>query len=260
MVKPFFTILFLNFFSLAVNGQILPPGLGDIHYSSWLAFGINQDLDKQKENGWRSSSYIGIAGQSNPDTDNPFKNPGVFIVNQEFYNRFYQNWEYSLALSYRRQHLYEKVFPFDRVVPSAKNEFRFYSRFSYLHKTDWVEITPTLRQEIAKYFTPDFKDYPENWRMRTRFRLKFRFPLNSAKTQSLLLYSEQLFSISQHAETKKWDRFKYKDSRFSAYYSLSPVWIPFTFNAGYMLNLVGSKSTYTGHYFALDVIWKNPFR
>lgn len=243
------------------SAQIIPPALGEISSGSWLAFGVNQDLDTIKSGGWQSSTYIGI-GKLNPaERNNPFKQQGIFVLNQEFHNRFHTNWEYSLALSYRKQEVYSKNEPFIHADPRFKNEFRVYGRFSRLFKTDFVEITPTFRQEIINYFTPDFKDYRESLRLRSRFRLKFAFPLDQQKSHRLIFYSEQLFSISQEKSKskRKWTSFDYKDSRFSLYYSLSPQHIPFTFNLGYMHNLIGKHSTHSAHYIALDMIWKNPF-
>lgn len=253
--------LFFLFFlvpSLSM-AQIIPPGMGKTHVNSWFALGMNQDLEKMKNEGWRSSTYLGIGRISNQDSHRPFKDPGIFILNQEFYNQFATHWEYSLAVSFRNQKLYEKEAPYAPADPDHKNEFRLYSRFSYLWKTDFMDITPTLRQEISKYVTPDFHAHSEDWRLRTRFRMKFSLPLNPGKTQRLLLYSEQLFSTSRQLESKKWDKFSYSDSRFSLYYSVKPSAIPVTFNLGYMLNWIGEGADYTGHYLALDLIWRNPF-
>lgn len=260
MIKRYFASLLFLLMAPLGTAQIVPPGLGEIGSSSWMAVAIDQNINRTEETGWKSTTYFGVGRVSGKENDLPFEKPGIFVLNQEFYNRFKPNWEYSLALSLRNQRLYTKEAPFEPADPSSKNEIRIYSRFSYLHKLGSLTLTPTLRQEVIKYFTPDFKDFSESWRLRTRLRLKLGIPLTADNSHRILLYSEQLFSLSRHLKTDRWSRFSYKDSRFSGYYSLSPRQLPLTFNLGYMLNLMGKKPATTGHYFALDVIWKNPFR
>lgn len=250
-----FYFLFISSYSMS---QIGSPALGKNNTGSWLAFGINQKLDTL--NKWSSMSYIGLGRKSNLNSYNPVRDPGIFIINEEVNHRFHKHWEYSLALSYRRQNLYESISPYEKSNPSSKQEFRFYGKVSYLVKTNFVEITPTFRQEVRKFYTPDFKNYSETLQLRTRFRLKFTFLLTDNKIHRLLLYSEQLFSTSLRTNPKEWTKFKYKDSRFSLYYSFSPKSIPFQFDLGYMHNLVGTQSNFSAHYFAFDIIWKNPFK
>lgn len=246
-------------FSSPSSSQIVPAGLGKTNLNSWIAFGVKQDLGNKKDGGWSSVTYAGIGRISNQNSHNLFRYSGIFILNQEFYNRFYSNWEYSLALSYRKQDIYLKEAPYNHADPPFKNELRFYIRFSYLWKTNFMEITPTIRQEISKYYTPAWSDFSENLRLRTRFRLKFNIPLTPEKDHRLILFSEQLFSTSQNVSNRKWSPFEYADSRFSLYYSLSPQNTPVTFNFGYMLNWVNDSPDYTGHYFAIDAILNNPF-
>lgn len=241
------------------SSQIIPPGLGKTNAASWLAFGIQQDLDTIKGKGWESTTYIGLGRMSSPDNDNPIEKPAIFIFNQEFKNRFQKNWEYSLAFSYRRQDEYASVAPYEHESPSIKQEFRFYGRFSYIAKTGILEITPTFRQEVQKYFNPDFSPYSESLKLRSRFRLKLSFQITPDKTHRIILYSEQLFSTSLMKDPEYWTKFGYKDSRFAAYYSFSPKKIPWTFNLGYMNNLMGNKKPASAHYIGLDLILKNPF-
>lgn len=240
--------------------QINPPALGKTNTSAWFAVAVQQDLDTIKNKGWKSVSYIGAGRISNPDSYNPIKNPGIFIVNQEFKNQFRKNWEYSLALSYRHQDEYKSNPPYEHDQPNFKQEFRIYGRLSYSFGNSFVILTPTVRQEFRKFFNPDFTNYPENLQLRTRFRIKFDFPLSDNGRNHLLLFSEQLFSTSQDLNSKNWSQFKYTDSRFALYYSMSPGNSDFTINVGYMNNLVGTKSPYSGSYIAMDFTWKNPFR
>lgn len=241
---------------LCVAGQIIPPGLGDIETGSWMALGLRQDIGNKN---WSSTTYFGIAGRNGPDEINPFENHAAFVLNQEFKNRFHPKWEYSAAGSYRRQYQYEKENPQIAADPKFKQEFRIYGRFSYLYKTGKIEITPTFRQEVIKYYTPDFQDFPESLRLRSRFRIKAGLPLNPDKTHRLSLYSEQLFSVSQSGITGDWGDFRYSDSRFSIYYTWSPDAIPLSVDIGYMANVLGKKMNHTGHYLGVDLVIKNIF-
>lgn len=254
-------ILFFCLFivSYKSEAQIIPPGLGETNMASWLAFGVQQDLDTLKGQGWSSTSYLGFGRVSDPDNYNLIQKPSIFIINQEFKNKFTENWEYSLALSYRTQKNYSKAAPYGRDDPATKQEFRVYGRLSYVFKTSFVEITPTLRQEVQNYFTGNFGTYPEKLRLRSRFRVKFKFPLSEDGMHKMSFYSEQLFSSSLRSDPERWTRFEYKDSRFSLYYTLSPTSIPWDFNLGYMNNLIGKKDVTTAHYIGMDLIWKNPF-
>lgn len=237
--------------SIPVEAQIVPPALGEINTSGWLALGVKQKLDTLSIKGWESVTYAGIGTTNQTPRSNPFENLGIGVLNQEFYRHLPKNWHYSLALSYRQQYLPENT-------PRYKQEFRWYGRISHTFQGNKWEITPTFRQEAIKYFTPDFEDYTESWRLRSRFRLKFALALNPDRSQQLIAYSEQLFSTSRYNETKKWSSFTYTDSRFALYYSIAPAGQPLIYNLGYMHHLHGTKNTFSGHYIALDIIWKNP--
>lgn len=249
------SIVLLIFVPFCLLAQIVPAGLGKTNYGSSLAYGVKQDLDTMQNRGWTSSTYIAMARVSGSETHNPLKKQGIFILDQEFYNQFHENWEHSIAASYRRQNLYGVV----PELPAFKNEFRLYGRFSYLLKRDKYEITPTLRQEFIKYYNPDFTDYTESFRLRTRLRLKLAVYLSPSKEHRVTLYSEQLFSSSYYVSTDEWREMGYNDSRFSVYYSYLPESIPFAFNIGYMSNLIGIDAPFLAQYFAIDIIWKNPF-
>lgn len=243
-----------------VPAQVIPPGLGDTRTASWFALSFKQDLGAPEAKDWQSVTYLGAGTMSNPDSRNPFDKPAIFIVNQEFKKRFQQHWEYTLAVSYRRQNEYADDPPYEKSDPAIKQEFRLYGRLSYTLKFSSAEITPALRQEIQRYYTPGFHNFPEIMRLRSRFRLKFSIPVDKDKKHRILLFSEQLFSTSQMNSTKQWTRFRYQDSRFSLYYSWSPADVPLTFNVGYMNNLKGTKSPVSIHHFGLDISWHNPFQ
>src|SRR5690625_7662905 len=79
------------------EAQIIPPGLGEKNMASWLAFGVQQDVDTLKGQGWSSTSYLGFGRVSDTDNYNIMQKPSIFINNQEFKNIFYATWEYSLT-------------------------------------------------------------------------------------------------------------------------------------------------------------------
>ncbi len=240
--------------------QISPPGLGKANTADWFAFGIRQELDTIESKGWQSMSYIGLGRKSNPDNYDPLFKRTIFVINQEFYHQFHSRWQYSVALSYRRQDEYLNNPPYEHSNPGLKQEFRFYGRFSYILKTARIKFVPTLRQEFRKFYTPGFKNLTENYQFRSRFRLQLTVNFDSKKTRRLIVSSEQLFSISKETPPNTWTGFNYRESRFSLYYSLLPKTLPFIFSIGYMNNLVGLTKTYDVHYLAFDIVIENPFK
>src|SRR5699024_1159977 len=84
-------IFFIVLRSTHSIGQIIPPGMGKTHSASWLAFGVEQELDTIEDGGWKSVTYLGLGRMSNSGSHNPVHLPGIFVVNQEFYNRFHRH-------------------------------------------------------------------------------------------------------------------------------------------------------------------------
>jgi hypothetical protein len=252
------SLIFL--FCLTINqawAQLSPPGLGVAHTVDWLAFGVRQDLDSLHR--WQSMSYVGLGRKSNPDNYNLLYKPAILVLNQEFYYRFRRHWQQSFALSYRHQDVYAQQAPFEHTNPPFEQEFRAYSRLSYLLETPRLKFVPTLRQEFRKFYTPAFTEEEELLQLRTRFRLQVTVALDAANVHRLIGSSEQLFSTSKLAYPGQWTRFAYQESRFTLYYSLSPTSLPFTFDLGYMADRLGTTLPLYVHYVAVDVIWKNPF-
>lgn len=254
MVRFIFSALCL-FIALQSSSQVVPPGLGKTPLGGWYALGLQE---KVSEN-WSSSSYVGFARKSDPESINPWKQQAILILNQEFKYKFAQKWEANLALMYTTQQLYESVEPFELLDPAFKQEFRLYTRLSRSFDASFVKITPTWRQEFRKYYTPDFMNYSESFQVRTRFRLKFDFPLTEDKRHKIILFSEQLFATSRMLDNTKWTKFKYIDSRFSLYYSVLFPNDKVVLNLGYMNNLIGTKKPYGAHIFAIDLQLRNLF-
>lgn len=256
----FIIVLALVLFTNKSISQISPPGLGKTNIGSWIAVGIRQELDTIEGKGWQSMTYVGLGRKSNPDNYNPFYKAGIFIANQEFHHQFHKTWQYSIALSYRRQDIYLDKPPYEYDSPNLQQEFRVYGRLSYIFRTSRIKIVPTFRQEFRKYFTPDFKNASDNFQFRSRIRIQLSANLDNKKKHRLVLSSEQLFSIGMKSKQNQWTDFNYRESRFSFYYSYSPKTSPFIFNIGYMNNLVGNQKVYTAHYLAFDIILENPFK
>ena len=260
MKKHFVSVLFFCLLVGNAFSQISSPGLGKAHTADWFAFGVRQELDTIERKGWQSMSYIGLGRKSNPDNYDPFYKSAILVLNQEFYHQFHNDWQYSFALSYRRQDEYLDNSPYEHDIPKLKQEFRLYSRVSYIFKTSRIKLVPTFRQEFRKFYTPDFQNISEDYQFRSRFRLQLTVNLDSKKTHRLIASSEQLFSISKNNTPDTWTDFNYRESRFSLYYSYSPKTLPFIFSVGYMNNLVGQKNPYDVHYLAFDIVIENPFK
>lgn len=241
------------------NAQINPPGIGRANMASWVAIALSQNFGSKNKKNWNSVSYVGLGNMSKPNNDALFSRSSMLIINQEFKNRFKKNWEYSFALSYRQQYEYKDSFPYAKEDPAYKQEFRVYSRISYiLLNTKRFRLTPTFRQEVRKFYTPDFGTPGEDWQLRSRIRLQWVTNLDKNKVHRIILTSEQLFSADRDSKNKNLSKFCYQDSRFALYYSYSPKNIPAAFNFGYMNNLIGYKRPYGVNHFAFDVTLVNP--
>lgn len=237
--------------------QLSPPGLGKAKTASWFAFGLKQTLDSAKKK--ESMTYIGIGRKSNPEGNaNPFHKQAIIVFNQEFYNNYVENWQYSYAISYRNQNNYEDSPPYNASDPSHEQEFRIYGRYSYITGNNRLKWKNTFRQEFRKFFTPQFTKAEENFQLRTRLKTQLSVSLGESKIHQIIGSAEALFAVSKdNFPEKKWTRFAYKESRLGAYYSISPSGIPFTFDIGYMNNILRKNSNVS--YISIDVVWENPF-
>lgn len=239
--------------------QFSPPGLGKGKNASWFAFGIKQVLDTVNKK--ESTTYIGIGRKSTQDDTDPFNKMAILVLNQEFSNRYAKNWQYSYAISYRRQNEYESTAPYDVADPAIKQEFRIYGRYTYLTGTGNLKWKNTFRQEYRKFFNPNFTKCDEDYQFRTRLKTQLNVDLGTQNIHHIIGSAEALFSTSKiYKPTSEWTKFDYKESRFGLYYSLTPSEIPFTFDFGYGYNLIGKGSKTSGvNYIAIDVVWNNPF-
>ncbi|WP_165850779.1 DUF2490 domain-containing protein [Chryseobacterium sp. 5_R23647] len=245
-MKRFLIIFTVCFFAVNLSAQISPPGLGHAKTASWLAAGVKQKLSKN----WESMSYFGM-GRTGETSLNPIEKPSILVLNQEFYKQLKNNWKYSFAVSFRNQK--EKNTADNNIVD--QQEIRLYGRLSHVFKSSKLKVTPTFRQEFRKFFAPKSLEDAESFALRSRLRLQLSIDLNEDASKKIILSSEQLFSTEKDAVSKEWSDWKYHESRFLAYYSVTPKNSAVTFDIGYMNNLVGGSHPYDVSYLAFDVVF-----
>lgn len=240
------------------KAQISPPGLGLAHTADWFAVGIRQKLNRRKS--WQSMSYIGIGRKSNPSDYDPVLKSAIVVLNEELYHTINSHFQYSFALSYRRQDEYMDVSPYKHQHPGIQQEFRTYGRFYYfLPLGNRFKLAAISRQELRKFYTPAFDNPDENFQFRSRWRIQATMSLNKQKTQKIIASSEALLAASHKTGSNSWTPFAYEESRFTLYYSLSLSRLPLTIDIGYMNNILGKSNPSMVHYLALDVILESPF-
>lgn len=205
-------------------------------------------------------TYLGLGTKSHPDRKDPFEREGIFIANQEFYHQLNRFGQYSFAISYRRQPEFSNQAPFALEDPPLHHEFRTYFRLIRFFYVSRNRIGLTIRQDVRRFYGPGLSPFPEDWQLRTRFRVQSTFQLDGKNRRRLILGAEALFPTSHDRESREWSRWQYRESRFSAFFSLSPPNSPLILNLGYMLNLVGRESPFGVHFLAFDVILENPFQ
>lgn len=250
-----FLTLFLSLiFTTAAFAQLSPPGLGESETAFWSAVGVSQKLDDKNT----SKTYFGMGYISGNESANPFNAPSIIVLNQEFYHKLNLKWQYSYALSYRRQHEYDEDFdvPEDKGI---KQEFRVYGRIGYTAHIGNLKWAATLRQEVRKFYSDDFTQVPDGFQLRTRLKTQLTLSLNASATNSLTGSAEVLFAIAND-HNDGWSQPDYKETRFCLYYSYSPKESPVTFDIGYMNDLIGYGSgTADVSYLAMDIVIKDPF-
>lgn len=236
-------------------GQVTPPGLADGD-AAWMAVGLKQRLSNKK---WSSKTVVGLARIGGEKTKNPFYRNGMFVLNQDFTNKFSKKWSYGFGLSYRRRNLYRNTLSFQPANPSIEQEFRLNGKIAYAYSTNRIKLSPSLKEEVRKFYTPSFDEFVKRIEFRTRFRITLTASLNKKKTHQLILISEQLFPVTQFSPSGEWTKLLYDESRFSLFYRFAPKTLPVAFELGYTNRLIGSKKAYSDHYFTFDIMINNPF-
>lgn len=252
-MRNLFMILFLNIIGTTTFAQLSPPGLGETKTAFWSAIGVKQKINAKNS----STTYFGIGRISGDATANMFNKPSIMVLNEEVYHKISPNLQYSVALSYRRQHEYEEFEVAE--TESVQQEFRLYGRLAYTAHPGQVEWKTTLREEVRKFYDSDFGEVSDGLQLRTRFKTQVAIPLDTDKENNLLGSAEALFSVTDDVNDG-WGNFGYKESRFCLYYSYAPDNLPVVFDVGYMNDLIGHGHHVTdASYLALDIIIKNPF-
>lgn len=244
--------LYISITSTAL-AQLSPPGLGETKTAFWSAVGVKQKLDKKNT----SLTYFGLGRISGTQASNPFENPSINIINQEFYHKLNNSWQYSYAASYRRQYKYHS---FDNHEPvDIHQEFRLYGRLAYSANIGSFIWKTTLRQEARKFYDKNFANVPDDFQLRTRIKTQLKLPMDNNAVNSILGSAEVLFSITRDDDSG-WEDYSYKETRFSLYYSYSPQSLPLTLDIGYMNDLAEHEHRVTdSHYLAVDIIMNNIF-
>lgn len=249
------------FMGSSLQAQISPPGLGEAKTASWSAFGVKHQLDSLGKK--TSLSYIAIGRKSSPDNNNLFSKQAILVINHEVYHSFAPHQQYSYALSYRRQPVYEKESPYEK--EGTEQEFRVYGRYAYTFNfgKKW-KLKSTIRQEFRKFFDPGFHNTEEIFQLRTRLKNQLTYTLSSKNNQKLALSTEFLFSASYlNDPSPKWTPFGYKEMRIAVYYMFCIPKSPFSVDIGYMNDLIQDSHSITKggvHYLAADLIWNLPYK
>ncbi|MCO5268431.1 MAG: DUF2490 domain-containing protein [Brumimicrobium sp.] len=254
-------ILLILIFPIYTYAQITPSGVGVTQSAAWIAIGIHQKIyKKEQETKWTSESVIALGRMSYPNKTNSFKRPSIFTIRQDFKYSIGSQLNISIGVNYYTKYNYESTYPYHQKAVPFKHEIKTSSGIAYDIPIHFLTITPSLKQEFGQYFNPDFSYYTEQFRARTRARVKLKFNLTKDKKHAVILISEQLFSSTKQFISTKWSPFLYKDSRFSIYYSHTFTKQSIQLDIGYMHHLVGYYKPSSIHHFAIDIIWKNPFK
>jgi hypothetical protein len=242
------------FITTKVTAQISPPGLGETHSAYWSAAGVSQKLDGKNT----SLTYIGSGRISGPDGENPVDKPSIFVLNEEIYHSLNRHWQYSYALSYRRQLHYSYD---ENTVQNAEvhQEYRVYGRLANSLAFGNFKWKNTLRQEVRKFFNPEFGEIENGLQLRTRLKTQLNAAIGNDRSNSITASAEALFSVP-YDTASGWGDYEYTESRFCLYYTLKPKDLPVVFDLGYMNDLIGTGHELTdASYLAFDIIIENPF-
>ncbi|WET67394.1 MULTISPECIES: DUF2490 domain-containing protein [Sphingobacterium] len=259
LIKLFPIMLLLGIHVNTAYAQVSPPGLGKARTASWSVLGLRRKLDSAGTK--EALTYIGLGTKSTPDDSNPFHKQAIWVLNHEVYHKFAKNQQYSYALSYRRQNVYDEAAPYHN--EGVEQEFRLYGRYAYTFTlNDRLKWKNTLRQEFRKFFTADFQKAEENFQFRTRLKSQLNFKISAKNKQELALSAEGLFAISKLYEpVSTWSSFAYKETRLGFYYMTDIPKTPLRLDLGYMNDLIKGydKVDFGVHYLAVDLIWNLPY-
>ena len=253
-----YILAFFFLITLTVFGQVSPPGLGGGDAATWFALGLRQDINAKQNT--ESMTYLGIGAKTEDHNNRYLNKPAIFVLNQEFFHEINKNIDLSYALSYRRQMEYDYNEINHPIHTTIQQEFRIYGRIAYTFKIGNVKFKQTARQEFRRFFDQNFKNTPEPFQLRSRLKSQVSFYLDHPNRHKLTAGAEALFSNSQSQKNNDWTGFKYKEARFTFFYTYTPQNTPLAFSLGYMNNLIEKNTTHSVHYTSLDIVWENPLK
>ncbi|MBS0618748.1 MAG: hypothetical protein JSR44_11205 [Spirochaetes bacterium] len=238
-------------------GVISPPGLGPSNTASWFVTGVQQYLDKKRE--IKSLTYAGVAHLSTTQSDNPLEKQGIFVLNEEVYHQWSPYWQYSLALSYRRQNEYEDGEDALNSNPATKQEFRAYGRYTFSLPFGQFKWTLAYRQEFRRFLSTNFENIDSLYQFRSRFKSQVIWKVDNAGKHRFTLAAEFLFSTSR-LQSGLWTPFGYKETRLGFYYTLLPQETQVSYSVGYMNDIIGyGNSLVDDNYFTFEAVFLDPF-
>lgn len=257
-MKTITTFICLVSFITNIYSQVSPPGLGDANTASWFALGLRQDINAKQT--IESMTYIGIGAKKIEHQKMYLNKPAIWVINQEFFHEMNKNIDLSYAASYRRQMEYEYNSYNNPITSSVQQEFRIYGRFAYAFKLGNIKFKQTARQEFRRFTDQNFNNTDEPLQLRSRLKSQVSFYLDTQKQHKLTADAEALFSNSKNQDNKDWSGLKYKEARFTLFYTYTPKETPLAISIGYMNNLIDKNSTHSVHYTSVDMVWENPFK
>ncbi|WP_207435593.1 DUF2490 domain-containing protein [Sabulibacter ruber] len=244
-------ILFILLISSA-HAQISPPGVGSTKGVSWGAIGLTQHLGTR----WVSSTYVGVARESDPDNWALFKKQGLLVLNEEISYGVNSHWQFSVAGSFRRQNEYSSEPPYEREDPAHKKEVRFYSRLQYKHQLKRVAITYTFRPEWRSFYQSSETPLATPKEIRIRLKAQASIPLNQAHS-NFLIGGNEVLTVTDKTKENTWSAYHFTEDRLSLYFRHVFAHSPLSVDLGLMEQFKphGHKTSYL----AFDVQLQDPF-
>ncbi len=244
-------ILFILFINSA-QAQISPPGVGSTKGVSWGAIGLTQHLRTR----WVSSTYVGMARESDPDNWALFKKQGLLVLNEEIGYGLTSHWQLSVAGSFRRQNEYSAEAPFELENPAHKKEVRFYSRLQYKHHLRQVAMTYTFRPEWRTFYQSSDTPLSTPEEIRIRLKAQASIPLNQAHS-NFLIGGNEVLTVTDKTQENTWSTYHFTEDRLSLYFRHVFAHSPLIVDLGLMEQFKphGHKTSYL----AFDLQLQDPF-
>lgn len=250
------------FFFLLTGGespcisQLTPPGFDHTRLVSWEAVGLSQDLDSLDDKQVRV--YTGLGRESQPDDLNLYEKPGIWVLEGQYREKITPRLAVTTGLSYRLQHRYSGTIPYQHELPGRVNEIRFYGILTVSENWKHLSVGITMKQEARTFVVPAPYHPNPAFQLRTRLKTKLQVPVWKHRDHRVIFSQEVLFPVS--FQNGNWEHLHYSDLRLSLYYSVTLKKLPLLVEVGYMNELRGLKNKEDISFFAMDLVWINPFK